>query len=69
MPKLRPLLPVDQILSWADAHHRRSGRWPNLNNGPVLGAAGEEGEAAEGLKRPPPTAGRIAGAVSSSSRP
>jgi hypothetical protein len=41
MPKLRPILPVEQILSWADAHRRRSGRWPNLNSGPVHGAAGE----------------------------
>jgi hypothetical protein len=41
MPKLRPLLPVEQILAWADAHHRCSGRWPNLNSGPVLGATDE----------------------------
>jgi hypothetical protein len=41
MPKVRPILPVEQILAWADAHHRRSGRWPNLNSGPVAGAADE----------------------------
>jgi hypothetical protein len=31
----RPQLTVAQILAWADAHHRRTGRWPGLNSGPV----------------------------------
>ena len=30
-----------QILVWADAHHRRTGQWPNVNTGPVHGIPGE----------------------------
>jgi hypothetical protein len=30
----RPLA-VDQILAWADAHRRRTGRWPGADAGPV----------------------------------
>ena len=33
----RPLT-IAQILSWADAHHARTGRWPTENSGPVEGA-------------------------------
>jgi hypothetical protein len=36
-----PRLTEGQILTWADGHHRRTGRWPNLNSGPVVGARGE----------------------------
>jgi hypothetical protein len=28
-------LSIDQILLWADAHHERTGKWPNLNSGAV----------------------------------
>lgn len=30
-----------QILEWADAFHSRTGRWPNLNSGPIEGAPDE----------------------------
>jgi hypothetical protein len=36
-----PKLMQHQILAWADAHHRRTGRWPNSKAGPVLDAPGE----------------------------
>jgi hypothetical protein len=31
----RPQLTAEQILAWADAHHRRTGRWPVMASGPV----------------------------------
>ena len=31
----RTILYIAQILSWADAHHRRTGVWPNLNSGRI----------------------------------
>lgn len=34
-------LTIKQILAWADAHHRRTGRWPHAKSGSVVGAAGE----------------------------
>jgi hypothetical protein len=36
-----PRLTEDQVLAWADAHHRRTGRWPGQASGPVRGAPGE----------------------------
>jgi hypothetical protein len=36
-----PPLTVDQILTWADAHHTATGRWPTFTSGPVLGAEDE----------------------------
>ncbi len=36
-----PTLSVRKILAWADAHHKRTGRWPNLRSGPVEGSGGE----------------------------
>jgi hypothetical protein len=36
-----PRLSLKKILSWADAHFRRRGVWPNLNSGPVADAPGE----------------------------
>lgn len=38
---LRPKLTQKQILTWADAHRQKTGRWPNQCSGPVLGVAGE----------------------------
>jgi superfamily II DNA or RNA helicase len=35
-------LTIEQILEWADAHHAKTGRWPNRKTGAVLGAPGEE---------------------------
>jgi hypothetical protein len=36
-----PRLTEKQILAWADAHHRRTGRWPNARSGPITRAQGE----------------------------
>lgn len=35
MPKIT--LTVSQVLRWARAHHDRTGSWPGLNSGPVVG--------------------------------
>jgi hypothetical protein len=34
-------LTVEQILAWAENHHRRTGKWPSADSGPVLEAPGE----------------------------
>jgi hypothetical protein len=31
----RTILYISHILAWADAHHRRTGAWPNLNSGRI----------------------------------
>ncbi len=31
-------LTIKKILAWADAHHRRTGKWPAIESGPVSGA-------------------------------
>jgi hypothetical protein len=31
----KPRLSPEQILAWADAHRRRTGRWPSAASGPV----------------------------------
>jgi hypothetical protein len=36
----RPPLSAAQILAWADAHRRRTGRWPSAASGPVREAPG-----------------------------
>ena len=36
----RPRLSVKQILAWADAHRRRTGRWPIEKGGSIPGSAG-----------------------------
>lgn len=36
-----PDLSVTQILEWADALHRRTGRWPSYHSGPIAGSGGE----------------------------
>ena len=41
----RPNLTVPQILRWADAHHRRTGKWPSSESGPVAEAPGESWQA------------------------
>jgi hypothetical protein len=30
---------IPQILAWADAHHKRTGKWPLTTSGPVVGAS------------------------------
>ena len=37
-----PSLTVMQILEWADAHHQKTGEWPNRNSGDVPDAPGEK---------------------------
>jgi len=36
-----PAYTVKQILRWADAHHRRTGQWPQAHMGPIPEAPGE----------------------------
>jgi hypothetical protein len=36
-----PRLTIAEILRWADAHHRQTGKWPSINSGCVRGASGE----------------------------
>lgn len=40
-PLRRPQLTIPQILSWADQHQRRTGRWPVCSDGHVTGAPTE----------------------------
>jgi hypothetical protein len=37
----RPRLTVGCILAWADAHHRRTGRWPTMDAGPIPESDGD----------------------------
>ena len=37
----QPPLSQKKILAWCDAHFRRTGKWPNVNSGPVEDAPGE----------------------------
>jgi len=37
-----PRLTVEQILRWADLHHKKTGRWPSVNSGKVMGADEED---------------------------
>ena len=34
----RPRLTIKQVLRWADAHRRRTGRWPTVAAGPIPGS-------------------------------
>jgi hypothetical protein len=36
-----PPLRVEEVLRWADRHHRRTGHWPRACSGTVVGARGE----------------------------
>jgi hypothetical protein len=36
-----PRLTGGQVLRWADAHRRRTGRWPSADSGPVAGVSGQ----------------------------
>ena len=33
----KPPLTIEQILAWADEHHERTGKWPNVTSGEVKG--------------------------------
>jgi len=37
-----PPLTKEQILLWADAHHKKTGKWPKVKSGDVPGAPGEK---------------------------
>ena len=37
-----PDLSIKVILLWADAHHQKTGQWPKVASGDVLGAPGEK---------------------------
>jgi hypothetical protein len=39
--KALPPYRLQQILTWADSHHFRSGHWPTAKDGPVVDAPGE----------------------------
>ena len=40
--KARPPLTQELILSWVDAHHKRTGEWPSAQCGPIIDADGEK---------------------------
>jgi hypothetical protein len=40
-----------QILTWADAHHARTGKWPNLRSGRVADAPDETWSAIDAALR------------------
>ncbi|MEX2119722.1 MAG: hypothetical protein WD847_09015 [Pirellulales bacterium] len=42
-----PPYSMRQILAWADAHHARTGRWPNSHSGPIREAPGETWQAVD----------------------
>ena len=42
-----PPLNAKRILAWADAHHSRTGGWPNAGSGPISEAPGETWNAVE----------------------
>jgi hypothetical protein len=44
-------LTVEQILAWADAHHKRTGRWPTQHSGPIRGTKGENWHAVSAAMR------------------
>jgi hypothetical protein len=44
-PKGRPHLSPRQILAWAAAHRRRTGKWPGVLTGPLPEAPGENWQA------------------------
>jgi hypothetical protein len=41
-PSELPPLTKKKILAWADAHHERTGKWPNVNSGAVMDAPAEK---------------------------
>jgi hypothetical protein len=40
-PRRQRLLSLDQILTWADAHRKATGKWPTVRSGRVAGVPGE----------------------------
>ena len=39
--KQAPRLTQKMILRWADAHYKRTGKWPRIHSGPIIDAPGE----------------------------
>ncbi|HEY3244573.1 MAG TPA: hypothetical protein VGM03_14610, partial [Phycisphaerae bacterium] len=37
----RTTLSVEQIVGWADAHHRRTGQWSRVRSGPIPESPGD----------------------------
>ena len=62
MARTQPRLTIKQILAWADAHHKRTGKWPISRSGPVLGA-GRTWESVNDALRRGPLAGRGGGTL------
>jgi hypothetical protein len=46
-----PPLSKKKILAWADAHHKRTGQWPNADSGLVMDAPGENWNALDNALR------------------
>jgi hypothetical protein len=46
-----PRLTVERVLTWADAHRRRTGRWPSSESGPVANVPGETWKAVDAALR------------------
>jgi hypothetical protein len=44
-------LRTTRILTWADAHYRKTGTWPTMRSGPVLGAVDETWKAIDSALR------------------
>ncbi|MCX6975502.1 MAG: helicase-related protein, partial [Verrucomicrobia bacterium] len=40
-PQNLPRLTEEQILEWADAHHKQTGKWPSQSSGDVISSPGE----------------------------
>jgi hypothetical protein len=51
IPSALPILTEARVLAWADAHHARTGTWPNTMSGPILDAPGEQWGAIDGALR------------------
>jgi len=49
--KALPPLSRKKILAWADAHFRRTGKWPNVNSGPIADAPREKWNAVDDALR------------------
>jgi hypothetical protein len=47
----KPKLTVAQILAWVDAHHQRTGQWPNVTSGAITGSLGEKWRTVDGALR------------------
>jgi hypothetical protein len=43
-PSHQPALTIPQILTWADQHQERTGKWPNAHSGTIVDAPGETWE-------------------------